>query len=875
MDIITTHTNTDLDGLASMVAAQKIYPRAVPVFPGKLSPNADEFMSLHKDTFAFRTPKEIEFKKVKLVVMVDTKNPRRLASLAEIFKQPGVETHIYDHHPWAQGDVHGAVEKVETVGATTTLLIEKIREQDIPVTALEATIFALGIYSDTGSLLFTSTTPRDVSAVAFLLEQGANLGVVSNFLERPFSEEQKALLKKLLLSAERYQMNGVKVLLCTVAVSEFVVGLAVLTHTLSEIERLDAVFTVVKMEDRVYIVGRSNVSQVNVGDILISFGGSGHGAAASATIKGAVVKKVTEELLSAIKEKVRPPVICSGIMSSPVKTVNPETSISEAGRIMLRYGHTGLPVVKGEKLVGVISRRDVEKANHHGLGHAPVKGFMTNNVVWAPPDLPVADAQQLMIEHDIGRIPVVIDGRLAGIVSRTDVLRTLHGNLPSRHQVVYTLPSQPNPHNIKGLLERNLDPFLWDILRRAGEIGHRMGYSVYAAGGVVRDVLLDVGNMDIDLVVEGDGMVLAQALGEAYGVRVRMHSDFGTGEVVFNDNFKVDVATARMEFYEYPAALPKVESSSLNQDLYRRDFTINAMAVALNEERFGELIDFFGGRQDLQDGRVRVLYNLSFIEDPTRILRALRFEQRYKFKIEPETLKFLREAVHQQVLRKVSDERIWVELKHILEEQEAGKMLARMEELQVWPYVFPGVSYKKTQPVLQSLHSSQEMLVKWDLLNPGQRWLCYLIAILHESEPEAAQKICDRYHIKKRQAEKVIKTLSGWREVAAGVKKSPAQNHNIETARRLLNLPRESYPLLIAVLKDEQRQELLRRQLVFVLASRPTVDGKLIKSLGYRPGPVFRQVLDAVWQARLEGKVRTKEEEINFIREYLSSKTQF
>lgn len=869
MDIITTHTNTDLDALASMVAAQKIYPRAVLVFPGKLSPNVEEFMSLHKDALLTRTLREIEISKVKRVVLVDTKNPRRLAGLAGILSQPEIEVHIYDHHPWAKGDARGKVEVVEMVGATTTLLVERIREQDMPLTSLEATILALGIYEDTGSLVFTSTTPRDVSAVAFLLEKGANLGVVSDFLGRPFSEEQKSLFKKLLLSAERHQINGVKVLICTAAVPEFVVGLDVLTHTLSEIERLDAVFTVVKMEDRVYIVGRSTTPAVNAGEILAFFDGGGHGAAASATIKGAVVKEVSVELLSVIGEKVRPPLTCRGIMSSPVKTAGPDTAISEAGRVMLRYGHTGLPVIKGEQLIGVISRRDVEKAIHHGLGHAPVKGFMTNNVIWAPPDLPVAQVQQLMIEHDIGRVPVVHEGRLIGIVSRTDVLRTLHRDLPSRHQFVYTSPLQVYPHQIKGLLEKTLDPFIKDMLRRAGEISHRMDCRVYAAGGVVRDILLGAENLDLDLVVEGDGIALALALGEAYNVRVRVHPHFGTAEVVFSDDFKADVATARVEFYEYPAALPKVESSSLRQDLYRRDFTINAMAVALDDERFGELIDYFGGRQDLQDGLVRVLYNLSFIEDPTRILRAVRFEQRYGFTIESQTLKFLKEAVHQQVLLRVSAERLWEELKYILMEPRADKMLARLDELQVWPYVFPGVSYQEVRPVLENLHRSLETLEEWNLFKPLKRWLCYFIGLLHRAEPEVAERLCDQYHLKKRRKERVVKTLLGWREVAAGIQQIADHDQTGELARRILALPRESYPLLLAVLEGEQAQEHLRQLLTLVLNSRPTVDGKFIKSLGYRPGPIFRQALDTVWQARLEGKVKTREEEIAFIQDYL------
>ena len=867
MEIITTHTNTDLDALAAMVAAQKLYPEALMVFPGKLSRNVEEFMALHKDALAVTSLRDVDLERVRLVVLVDTKNPRRLGKLAEVLKRPGVEVHIYDHHPWAEGDVRGTVEVVEDVGATVTLLVEKIREQGIPLNPLEATILALGIYGDTGSLVFTNTTPRDLAAAAFLLEKGANLGVVAEFLGRPMTEEQKSLLKSLLLSAQRYQVNGVKVLLATAAVDEFVVGLAVLTHTISEIERLDAVFTVVEMEDRVHIVGRSKVAQVDVQEILASFGGSGHPAAASATVKGVPLARVAEKLRQVIEQKVRPPLTAAGIMSSPVKTVTPATTINEAGRIMLRYGHTGLPVVEDGRLVGVISRRDVEKANLHGLSHAPVKGFMSHNVIWVTPDVPVTEIMQLMIEHDIGRVPVVDNGRLVGIVSRTDVLRTMHGELPSRYRTLYAGHVSSAGSNVAGLMRRVLGEREWELVCQAREIAAGMGCKVYIAGGVVRDILLKAENLDLDLVVEGDGIAFAGEMARHYGVTLRSHPKFGTAEIVFPDGFKVDVATARVEYYEYPAALPRVESSSLRQDLYRRDFTINAMAIDLNGERFGELVDYFGGRQDLQEGLIRVLYNLSFIEDPTRLLRAVRFEQRYGFKIEPQTLKLVHEAVRREVLNRVSRERLWEETKHILAEEKAGKMLLRLHQLGLWPFIFREVDFWQVQGVLGELGDALALLEEWGF-PCGERCLCYFLAVVHRSSPDAAQELCLRYHFNKRQIQKVLATLEAWPRVLSLLGQYE-QAPRSRLAEEVLSLPREAYPLVLALAGENRVRERFHQVLLLVKNSRPTVDGSFIKSLGYRPGPLFREALDAVRRAKLDGLVKTSEEEKAFVQEFL------
>jgi tRNA nucleotidyltransferase (CCA-adding enzyme) len=869
LDIITTHTNTDLDGLASMVAARKLYPEAELVFPGKLSRTVEEFMALHKDALEVRSVKQIDLRAVRRLILVDTRNPGRLNQLAALVERPDVEVHIYDHHPGSEGDLRGQVEVIAPVGATTTLLVEVLRERGTILSPMEATILALGIYEDTGSLIFASTTPRDVAAVAWLLEKGANLTVVADFLGRPLTPEQNALLKALLVSAEYHLVNGVRVLIARGTVEEFIDGLALLTHKLAEIEQLDAVFSVVEMEDRVHVVARSSVPEVNAREVLQVFGGGGHQAAASATVKGLSVEAVVARLKEELRSRVRPPLKAGDIMSSPVKTVTRDTTIDEASRVMLRYGHTGLPVVEGQQLVGVISRRDVEKAMFHGLGHAPVKAYMSQRVITATPATPVAELQSLMITHNIGRLPVVEDGRLVGIVSRTDVLRTLHGYFQPRHQTVYVGPSsQACKPNLRELLERRLPPRILRIARLAGETGERLGYQVYAAGGVVRDLIMGMDILDLDLVVEGDGIALARALAEGLQGHLRTFEKFKTAQVLLRDGLRVDVATARVEFYEYPAALPRVESSTLHQDLYRRDFTINAMALALNPARFGELVDFFNGREDLQQGLVRVLHNLSFVEDPIRALRAVRFEQRYGFQIESQTLALLREAVRTRMLNRVSAERLWTELKYLMGESRAALILARLAELNIWPQVFPGVAHQEVLPALHRIPEAVNLLREWGWNEPAERWLPYFLGVVYLSTSPTAEELCRRYHLNRRQKEKVMATLRGWREIH-GRLSGAGEARLSDLAGKLLALPQEAYPLLLALLEEDRARERFRQVLVRVTHNRPQVTGKDIKQLGFRPGPVFKEALEALWQARLDGQVNTREEELAFVSDFL------
>lgn len=851
-----------------MVAAQKLYPDAELVVPGKMTQNVQEFLALHRDVLGIRNPGEINTRAVKQLVLVDTRNPARLGKLAALLDKPGLEIHVYDHHPAAEDDVRGTLEVVEPLGATTTLLVEKLQMRNVAISPFEATVMALGIYEDTGCLTFAGTTPRDVQAAAYLLARGANLTVVAEFLGRPLTEEQKGLLKELLLSAQRYLINGFKILVARATVDEFVGGLALLTHKLAEIERLDAVFCIVLMDDRTHIVGRSSVEEINVRDILAGFGGGGHRAAASATVKRTDVEVLAGQLLDAIRQNVRPPLTAGDIMSSPVKAIAPETKVDEANQIILRYGHSGLPVVENGRLVGIVSRRDLEKALRHGLGHAPVKAYMTRQVKTVDVRTPVTELQDIMIENNIGRLPVLDDGKLVGIVSRTNILKTLHRKFQPRFCTLF-LPgsNQTYYRNAAEVLARYLPADAYRLLQATGRIADRQGIEVYLVGGSVRDAMLGLSNTNLDLVTVGDGMSLAAALAEQAGGRSREVEKQKRAVVVLPYGQYVSVTTARVEFFEYPAITTL--NNSLKHELYRRDFTINAIAVALNEARFGEVVDYFGGREDLQYGLVRVLHNLSFNEDPVRVLRAIRYACRYRFNIERETLKLLREAINDNLLATVAVERVWVELRRLLGEERTPQMLARLAQLNLWPQLFPGVTYWEVEPLIGAIPGALQTLGRWGVARPAELWLCYLIAILHWSDLATAEGICQRYRLNRKQVEKVRAALVGWR-TAVNVLSLERPPRTSVLARTILSLPREAYPLVLALLEEDRLLARLEGVFRAIKEHKPTITGKDIKNLGVLPGPVFKQALEAVWQARLDNVVKSREEELAFVKQYLA-----
>ncbi|KPK25173.1 MAG: prohead protease, partial [Desulfobacterales bacterium SG8_35_2] len=673
MEVITTHMNADFDSLASMVAAKKFYPDAVMAFAGSQEKNIrDFFVRSSSFAFDFKRQKQIPLQKVTKLILVDTRQARRIGNFAKCLENPGIEIHIYDHHPVTPEDLKGDVEIVRPVGSTSTIFVQLFREKKMSITKDEATLLSMGIYEDTGSFNYTTTTPDDLEAASWLLEQGANLHVVSQSISRELTVYQLALLNDLIKSSMTYTIQSIDITVAKLALKEYVDEFALLVRRFMVMENLNVIIALAGMEDRIYLIARSRVPEVNVGEIARDFGGGGHASAASATVKNMTMVEAEEKLVRLLNKHVRPQSLASELMSHPVITVPPDISIKNANQVLTRYSITVLPVVQGKsKLLGIISRRVAEKAIFHNLGDLPVSDYMTTDVATLPSSASLGDIQELIIEHRQRLIPVVDKDELQGVITRTDLLNLLindPAHQPKNLMVADDRSYVERHRNVNSLMIEILNKETIVLLRTIGETAAANGYTAYAVGGFVRDLLLHIKNLDLDIVVEGDGIEFAKILARQLGGTVRTHEKFSTALVIMPDGFNIDVATARLEYYEYPASMPTVELSSLKLDLYRRDFTINAMAINLNPEKFGTLVDFFNCQTDIKERRIRILHNLSFVEDPTRIFRAIRFEQRMGFSIGIHTEKMLKNAVKMNLFNRFFGRRCFTELKLIFTE---------------------------------------------------------------------------------------------------------------------------------------------------------------------------------------------------------------
>ena len=873
MEVIATHINADFDSLASMLAAKKLYPNAVLVFPGSQERSLRDFF-IHSTLYAFEVEriKNIDLQEVKRLILVDTRQISRIGKFSEILSKPDLEVHIYDHHPPSSEDLHGSLEVISEVGATVTLLLDILQKRGTEITPDEATIMMLGIYEDTGNLTFPSTREEDFKAAGYLVRKGANLSILSNVITKELTAEQIFLLNDLIQSATRYNFHGIDVVIAQASVDRYVGDIAVLVHKLKDMENLDVLFVLVRMEDRIYLIGRSRLEEVNVSEIASEFGGGGHPTAASATVKGMALIEAHDRLIKTLKEMVRPKKVARDAMVYPVKTIEAERTLEEAGEILTRYNLNILPVLQNEKVVGLISKQVVEKAVYHGLKSSLVKEYMTTEFSVASAETPFSRVQALIIGQNQSLLPVMERDRLVGAISVGDVMRILQEEMMKSEKGVSVFESQPlyaRKKMISKYMEERFPDRIHNLLMEFGRVGDELGYSVYAVGGFVRDLLLRVENFDVDIVVEGDGIRFAEEFEKKFPCRIRTHKKFGTAIILFPDSLKVDVATARWEVYESPAALPTVESASIKMDLYRRDFTINTLAIQLNPKAFGELIDFFGGVKDVKEKVIRVLHNLSFVEDPTRVFRAIRFEQRFGFQIGKHTQNLMKNAVKVGFLERLSGGRVLSELILILQEGDPLPALKRMRDFSLFHFLHPSLKFdEQAEAPFEQIHH----VISWfDLLFLEQRyerWLIYFYGLIDFLKGGEIEELCQRLamndKLKKRviegklQADQALLQIFSWINTDRRPKRS-------EIYDVLDSLSTESKLFMMAKTTQVTTRRYISLYFTQLKDTRPLLRGTDLIQMGMKSGPSIKKALTGLLKARLDEQVVTRQDEMEYI----------
>jgi len=839
--VIVTHDRADFDALASQVAAALLYENSAVLISGKLAGPVREFFVLYQDAlgvpFLLEPPPDVP-----RLVIVDTQAANSLGKWRDwVLRKSWAEIHIYDHHPMDAGRITATIEVIEERGATVSILLDRLRQRGLPLTPEQATVFAIALYSDTGHFVFPQTTPRDLEHAAYLFQAGARSDLLRKFTALHISPSQQRTLEILLENARAYRIFDHRLTLTHIVMDEKeAADLSIIASKIFELIQPEILVIMVQFPDSVLVIGRSSVPSVSLKPLWDALGGGGHSSAGSARLKGATADEIRLRILEVMERILPRPLTAWDMMSFPVRGVPEDATVKMAHDLMVRYGHGGLVVYdRRGTLAGVITRKDTDRALRHRLARQSVRQFMSHPVVTASSDTSLEDLRRLLVSHNIGRVPVVSDtGEVIGIVTRNDIIRA---ELAQRSGTIEAdMHSRPLSQLPTEIVER---------LKAIGETAQSLGFTAYLVGGPVRDLLMGLPVKDYDIVIEGDAGLVAEHLCLNAQCTIQRHGQFGTACVLFPDGLRVDLATARQEFYSAPGDLPAVEPATLTADLRRRDFTVNGIALSLSPSSFGRIIDPYDGVADLQARRLRVFHTLSFIEDPTRILRAIRYQIRLGFTFEEHTERLLRSAISERALRKISGDRVRTELERTFQEPLAGQILIELDNTAILNSIYRGWHL---DPRLFA--PEDQVLAVCSLFPEVPRNTLYFLALVHRLSPHTALKIAQRLRLQRHEL-KAVALMKQRDSILAKLRAADAPS-KIHAA--LSPLPDEFIFYLYLVAQDQRAQ--LDLYLRSLRRLRLRVTGEDLIRRGAVAGPRLGNALKRTLYLRMDGKIREDEE---------------
>ncbi len=873
VELLSTHVGADFDALASVLVARRMHPRAEIFFPGSREASVRRLLASGFVEFTELRQRQIDPAGIERVILCDVRQRDRIGKLGEwLAEWPEIEIWAYDHH--REGDLDVAGGRIDPeVGSTSTILAELLAEQGILPTATEATLLLLGIYEDTGALTYATTHPRDLDAAARLLRQGGDLALVRRFASAALDPERLDLLHRIARALEVHRIQGHRVGVAEIDLPSYVEELAPLVSKSLDLFGMPMLFVLFAFEERVLVVGRGDAAGVDIGRILGGLGGGGHATAASVRLQGTLVE-TREKLLAELERSLPPAARARDLMVPASVALDPKATIEQAKERLRIGGVNAAPVLDPEgRAIGAVTRQLLDAALQHGLGQRPVETAMTQDLAWVAADAPADEAGRQMLDLQPRFVLVGDrqDGRPLGLVTRMQLLHYLGARLdletegaPGAVRVAGAREGNPEHHRAAQRAAAELlgraEPEMRATIERIAAVARAESVPVYLVGGFVRDLALGRANRDLDLVVEGDGPAFARSLGKALDAPVRVHEAFLTA-VVRAPGGEIDVATARSEFYRAPAALPEVAGSALRQDLYRRDFTVNTLAIRLgplSKNTPPELIDPFGGRRDLELGVLRVLHSLSFLDDPTRALRAVRLERRLGLHLALETERLIGIALGEGAFDRLSGARLRAELDLLLgEEAVALPGLERLAALGVLGAIEPRWIHDRTLAPEAEIRL-RGALAAWDWhrlegrAEPAVDLAELLGLALSLGLPlDARRRLADRLALNGPLRARRLAVSEVVRDALAALRPD-ARPSDVSAA--LSGLGGEEL-LLVFAATDEAGRAWIRRDLEELRGIEPSIRGADLLAAGVPEGPALGLALRAVKQALQDGEL--------------------
>ncbi len=874
LKLTVTHVKADFDAIASAWAACRLHGCDQLVLATEPEPNVSAFFRKAADTYSGNPVAVMKIKSndadtindIDHLIITDCKQEKRLGSLAVLVGR-AKEITIYDHHPSYGRDIKATQEFVEQKGSTTTILVNRLLRSGMEINSFDATLYLLAIYEDTGMLTFSSTTADDVRAVAQLMDRGGDVTIVNDYVKREFSREQVFILNELLMNMSTITVDGVNITYSFASIDEYIEELAFLAHRMMDMEALETLFIMVRTGPRIVLVGRSKNPNVDAGKIVARFGGGGHPSAASANIKDMELHEAVEMLKITLREHIKPVRFVREIMNSPAKYIDVGANFNDALEYTLKHNLNHMPVAKNGKAVGILSRKEILQGIKHGLTNEPISLLMQVEMETVSPDTPFRVAEDIMISYNQKLLPVEEKGKLIGVVTRTDLLRLMHEESARRSTYEEGTKARlglSRTRSVTDILRSELPPAYYNYLKEISVVTANEGMSIFLVGGFVRDLLMGRPGKDMDMVVEGDATVVAAIYAKEKGAKLVLHDKYKTATVTMLSGDKIDFATARTEYYCTPGAAPSVESSSLRNDLTRRDFTINAMAIRIDGDNFGQLVDFFGGQRDILDKKIRVLHSLSFVDDPTRIFRALRFAGRFGFTLGSHAERLMKHAESVGLISRIHGGKLFIELKYILMEPHYMAVLQLLKKYNLLGFIAPALSINDSRQKQFALLDELWGRCSPRMAKNTQLWHVRYVLLVNDYVPKDFIGVLEKLHTENTVAKKIMNIYNLSRFAAKKLKsmKNPKPSQIYELLKKL----NDEELLMLGVHLGEKRVDVLIKYIEEYGNTRTMLNGNDLENMGIPPSEEMGTILKELLYAKIDGIVVTRGQEEEYVK---------
>lgn len=862
MILITSHIGLDFDGFASCYLLTKLYDNSKILLPGALEGKLKKFISLNpqlNEKLIF----SLESAKIEKLIIADTSSKSRLPHISELLESFDFnKICLYDHHLIDENSIKCGENYLSKAGATTSLIIIKLIEKNIELTSFEASLGLLGIYEDTNFLAYPGTTSIDLKAASYLMENNGDLQIVNNILKTGLSKKQLDILNKVVSNLERFNIKGRDVAVSTFTSDSYENDISSILHKVVELENLKLLFCIFQLENKTYLICKNNYKDINLKKLIgTKLKGGGHSFVYSASFKKKTIfeiKKIVDGIIADI-----PSLLNAKLIARPaVYKLNKNDTVKMAFNIMNRLRINSLAILNDDNIVeGVVLRQDVDYSMSHNLQDMPLKEIMNIEFTFVDEYTDIEELRDLFLNTNMKIIFVNLKNNELGIITRTEVFKKA---LISNSNVVKKVSYK---QRLKKVLPEKYNKIFDDVSNTAEELNTE----VFIVGGFVRDLILRKKNLDFDFVVTHDGIKFGKKLSVKLGAKCVTHEKFNTCLLILKDGTRLDFATSRLEYYKSPGALPTVEKGHLYHDLYRRDFSINAMAISLNKETFGQLIDYFGGKKDLKEKNIRVLHSLSFIDDPTRLIRAIRFKNRFKFKIGKTTESLMKAACSNKVYKNISGFRFLKEISILFSEENASTVLGDLEKFKVFHFVNEEINIDS---YVKDLALKVDSVISWHKLlfkeSSTVYWIIYLFTIFIHFKNDELKKAAKLLNLNKKFTSLLLKNKKTIRFLELFFNNLNFNKYlDSEIYMNLKGIETELLLFAVAYFDNEENKKIISKYITYLSEFKLKVTGQDLIEKGFKKGPEIKIILDKVIVASIDEKAFDRKSQLKILKNIL------